>query len=105
MASASHALVDQLHAVLDGLAALDVHDLPDIALVNGVEELLVAESRLRAAQARWLGVADRREATVAECGRATRSWLIEENRLGAAEAGRRVNLARRLPAHPQVESA
>ena len=89
-------VVAALTSALDELARLDPASCADRELLAATEALLVAESRVRAMQARWLRVLDARDATVAECGRATRSWLIEEASLGPAEASRRVTLARRL---------
>lgn len=95
------ALADAARALGD-LAALDPSASSDAALVEATEALLALESRLRFVQARWLRALDVRDATVAECGRATRSWLIEEQRLGPAEATRRMALARRLDSAPAV---
>jgi len=103
--SAAPAAIEQLSAALAAVAALDVHELPDASLVSGIEQLLTVEAQLHAVQARWLGVADARDATVAECGRSTRWWLIEEHNLSRAEAGSRMKLAQQLPAFPAIEAA
>ena len=105
MVSTAPSAITQLSAALAAVAALDVHDLPDGALVCGLAELLTLEAQLHAVQARWLGAADTRDATVAECGRSTRWWLIEECNLGRADAGGRMRLAQQLPAFPCVEGA
>jgi hypothetical protein len=79
--------------------------LTDAALLGGFEELVELEARVRAAQAAWLVVIDAREATVGECGRATRSWLVEELRMAPGAAGRRLRLARALSGLPAVAAA
>lgn len=99
------ALVEELSALLARIAAADPHDFSDPALIVGLDGLLRAETTLRAVQTRWLAVADTREAPIAICGRATRSWLIEEFQLAPKEAGARVKLARTLGGFPLVEAA
>ena len=105
MVSAAPAAIEQLSAALAAVAALDVHELSDASLVGGIEALLTVEAQLHAVQARWLGVADGRDATVAECGRSTRWWLIEEHNLSRAEAGSRMKLAQQMPAFLAIEAA
>jgi hypothetical protein len=97
--------VAALRAALDVLVGVDPQALGDAALVEGVEALVAAEHVLRAVQSGWLAVIDAREATVAECGRATRSWLVEELRVGPVEASRRLRLARSLPGCPLTAAA
>lgn len=87
------------------LVELDVHDLPDASLLSLYERIGEAEAQLAAAKARLLRAADVRDATVTECGRASRSWLIEELRLGSKDASRQLQLARWLPTVPLVEAA
>jgi hypothetical protein len=48
---------------------------------------------------------DVREVSVNECGRQMKSWLIEEQHLAPNDAGRRMWIARRLPAHPELTEA
>ena len=97
--------VASLAAAVEAVADVDAQSLPDVSLVASLEQLFELETRLRAIQTSWLAVADGRDSTVAECGRGTRSWLVEELRFGPAEASRRMRLVRRLPAHPAVEAA
>lgn len=99
------AVVGELRAVLARVAALDPTDLADPGLFIGLGELFDAETVLRAAQTRWLAVADTRETTVAMAGRASRSWLIEECQLGGRDASARLRLARTLGVFPVVEEA
>lgn len=105
MASTAPAAIEQLSAALAAVAALDLDTLPDSSLICGFEELLTIESRLRAVQARWLAAADTRDSTVAECGRSTRWWLIEEHNLSRSDASARMKLARQLPGFPALEDA
>jgi hypothetical protein len=97
--------VAALRAAVERVAAIDPTSLPDPSLLVGLEELYDVETMLRAAQTRWLGVADGRELTVHYAGRASRSWLIEERNLGGRDAAARLRLARTLPAFPTVAAA
>jgi hypothetical protein len=97
--------LSDLTAAVRSVSAVDVAGLSAMDLVNGLEALLTVESQLRAVQARWLAAAEASDATVDECGRAPRSWLIEDQHLSAGEASRRMRVARGLSAYPQVQSA
>jgi hypothetical protein len=99
------AVVAELRAVLDKVAALDPAALSDPSLFVGLEELYDVETVVRAVQTRWLSVADTREVTVGIAGRATRSWLVEERNLGGRDASSRLRLARTLGWFPTVEAA
>jgi len=55
------AVVGELRAALDRLAALDPTDLADPSLLVGPSELFDVETVLRAVQTRWLAIADARE--------------------------------------------
>src|SRR3954454_21384256 len=79
--------------VTGGGSPVDLSMLDDAALLDGYEQLLAAEARLRAEQARWLAAVHARQATVPVTGRATRSWLREEMRLTTTETNRRLALA------------
>jgi len=105
MVSDVPAVVAELRAALDRVAALDPTDLADPSLLVGLSELYDVETALRAVQTRWLAVADTRETTVAIAGRASRSWLIEDCQLGGRDAAARLRLARTLDAFPAVEAA
>lgn len=97
--------VAELVSAVEAVAKVDVHTLPGVTLVADLATLLDLETQLRAVQTAWLAAAEARDATVAECGRSTRSWLVEEQLLSPAEASRRMRLARVLPAHPATEAA
>jgi Domain of unknown function (DUF222) len=97
--------MSELLSGIDTLATVDVHSIPEPALLVALEELLTAKDRLDAVIALHLQAADVRGVTVNECGRTTRSWLIEDAHLGPAEASRRLALARDLPTHPQLRTA
>src|SRR3954462_13162607 len=76
--------------VTGGGAPVDLSMLDDAALLYGYEQLLAAEARLRAEQARWPPAIHARPATGPVTGRATRSWLREETRLTTTETNRRL---------------
>jgi Domain of unknown function (DUF222) len=95
-------VVSELMSALDGYTATDLHGLPETGLLGETETLLEARNRLDGLIALRLQAVDVREVTVSECGRATRAWLVEEQYLSPAEAKRRMWVARRLPAHPQI---
>jgi hypothetical protein len=97
--------MSELFSVIDALAGDDVHAIAESALLNRTETLLTARNKLDAEIARSLQATDIREVTTAECGRASRSWLIEEQFLAPEEAGRRLNVARALPFHPILAAA
>jgi hypothetical protein len=97
--------VSQLLSVIDATAALDPHTLGSAGLVETLEELYEARDRLDAVIARRLRAAAVIDATVDECGRSLRGWLVEELRRSPAEARRAVVVARSLPNHPKVASA
>jgi hypothetical protein len=73
--------MSELLSVIDALAVLDVHGLPAPVLLMAVEELITARDRLDAVIARGLQALDVGDVTVIECGRQTRSWLVEEQHL------------------------
>jgi hypothetical protein len=97
--------VSQLLSVIDATAAIDPHTLGSAGLVETLEELYEARDRLDAMIARRLQAADAVDATVDECGRSVRGWLVEELRRSPAEARRAVFVARSLPAHPKLGAA
>lgn len=94
-----------LHDAVACLAGVDVHAITDGSLVQTLAELEEVRSRLDGVFARMLHAAEVRDATVAECGRAPRSFLIEELRLGPRDAARRLVLSRRLLMAPLVQAA
>jgi hypothetical protein len=97
--------MSELLSLLDTLASVDVHGLPEPVLLVETEMLLDARSRLDGVIARHLQALDVREVTVSECGRSTRSWLVEEQHLSADEATRRMTVARTLPYRPSLGAA
>ena len=97
--------VAALRAAVERVAAIDPASLADPSLLAGLEELYDVETMVRAAQTRWLNVADAREVTVHYTGRASRSWLVEERNLGCRDAAARLRLARTMHGFPAVEAA
>jgi hypothetical protein len=97
--------MSELRSAIDALAILDVHAMPEPTLLVELEELLTAKDRLDGVIAVHLQAADVRGVTVNECGRTTRSWLVEDQHLSPSEASRRMLLARELPTHPQIRTA
>jgi hypothetical protein len=98
-------LFGELEEILDALFAVDLHAQPEPAVLLTTERALTATNRLAGFTARSLQACDVRDVTVSECGRQTRSWLVEEAHLSPAEAGQRIWVARRLPGYPQVADA
>jgi hypothetical protein len=82
-----------------------VHTVAETVLLCDTEMRLEARSRLGGVIARRLQAMGVRDVSVMECGRQTKGWLVEEQRLAPADAARRMWLARRLPAHPGVADA
>jgi hypothetical protein len=60
--------------------------------------MITLRDRVDAELARSLQALDVRQVTVSECGRTTKSWLIEDQRLGPRDAAQRMWVARQLPA-------
>jgi hypothetical protein len=83
----------------------DPHELADEPLLEALNKMLDARRLLDVAIARFLAVADVRDATAESLGRGTRAWLIEDKHLDAAAAGRLVKVSRRLPIHPVMSEA
>ena len=90
---------------LDRAAAVDARALSADELLADLEASFALEAKLKAFQASRLECAHAIEATTTLCGRTTRSWLIEEQRLDPGEAARRMRLARGLPDAPTVFAA
>jgi Domain of unknown function (DUF222) len=97
--------MSELMSLIDSYTTADVHHLAEPALLVETEMLIEAQNRLGAAVALHLQAMDVRDVTVNECGRQPKSWLIEEQHLSPKDAGRRMWVARRLPAHPAVADA
>lgn len=92
-------------SALDALTAADRHGMPETVLLAETELLLEARCRLDGLLAHHLQALDARDVTVTEHGRQTKSWLIEAELLSPREAGQRMWVARRLPAHPALAVA
>jgi hypothetical protein len=97
--------MSQLLSVIDAMRATDPHALGSASLVVELEELIEARDKLDAVIARRVQAADVIDATVDECGRTVRGWLIEEIRRSPLDARRTMFLARSLPEHPAVGAA
>jgi Domain of unknown function (DUF222) len=97
--------VSELMSVIDALAVEDLHAMAEPTLLERTESLITLRDRLDAELSRSLQALDVRQVTVSECGRTTKSWLIEDQRLGPRDAAQRMWVARQLPAHPDVADA
>jgi Domain of unknown function (DUF222) len=97
--------VSELLSVIDATAAVDSHSLGAPGLIVALEELIQARDRLDALLAARLQAADVIQATVDECGRCTRGWLVEEMRRSPHEARRMLTVARAMPAYPSLAAA
>jgi hypothetical protein len=97
--------VSELLSMIDTYLCTDVHGLAELALLVQTEMLIEVRDRLDAALSGHLQALDVREVTVNECGRQTRAWLVEAQRLSPRDAGQRVWVARHLPLFPAVAAA
>jgi hypothetical protein len=97
--------MSQLLSVIDDMRATDPHTLSSASLIVELEELIEAKDRLDAVIVRRIQAADVIDATVDECGRSVRGWLVEEIRRSPLDARRTTFLARSLPNHPAVGAA
>jgi hypothetical protein len=95
----------QLSAAVEQVLAADPRDVADSHRLGELEQMLTIHNQLDAAINQRLQVVDVDETTVAETGRATRSWLIEEQHINPSEATKRMRVARALPTHPAVDKA
>ena len=77
---------------------------PD-TLLGDAETLLSVTWTAQAVLVRKLRAAQVLDATAELCGRSLKRWLVEEQRLTEAEAGRLARLVRQLPDHPATEAA
>jgi hypothetical protein len=99
------AAIALLRAGMAALAAVDPAELTGPDRCQTLEDLTGVDAQLTAVTSRILSVTHANADTVADYGRATRNFLIEELRCSAGEANRRMRLARRLPTAPEVETA
>ena len=97
--------VEQIATAVAGLLERDPHTVPDLELLNTTEELLRLRRQIDAVIAGQLQVIDTRDASVSECGRQTRGWLVEELLLGTEDANRYLTVARALPTRPTIGDA
>jgi hypothetical protein len=97
--------ITRLTEALDLLASADPRDLQGLAQTEHTESLLTAVNRLDGIIANQLQVLHTDNITVAECGRQTKSWLIEEQCRSGPEATRRMVVARALPERPVIAAA
>src|SRR5581483_3398047 len=97
--------LEVLKSTVSQLVEQDPHSLADAALLESTEILLRLRHQLDGVIVRRLQVIDVRDATTTECGRGTRSWLVEDQGVGRAEANKPVTVAKALPARPVVETA
>jgi hypothetical protein len=93
-----------LEVAIDGVVAADPRMLPAAQRLAHHERLLQLRSRLEAAELHSLQALHEDEVTVEECGRPTKSWLVEEAHLNPGEAGTRLRLSRGLAAYPRVDA-
>lgn len=93
-----------LQAAMDTVLAEDFRDLPESARCGNVERMLVLRDQLDTAIAHAVQVIDVEDTTVAETGRSTRSWLIEEQLVNPGTASKMRRLALALPLHPRVDA-
>ncbi|HEX3906393.1 MAG TPA: DUF222 domain-containing protein [Mycobacteriales bacterium] len=92
--------MSELLSVIDAMTAIDAHLLPSSVQLTVTEELIQAKDQIDALLASRLQAMEVAEVTVAECGRTTRGWLIEEQRRSPTEARRMMCAARAMPVYP-----
>ena len=97
--------VELLESGVRALVETDPHTLADTALLTSTESIVGLVNQLSGVLASRLQVIDVREATVAECGRHTRGWLVEELHLAEETASRLLSVATALPFCPALEVA
>jgi hypothetical protein len=97
--------VEALAAALDSLAAVDLADEDDRALLDAAVRLQQLADRQAAQQLRVLEQVDRREAHLLDAAVTTASWLRHRARLDHGAASRQVDAARRLRRLPRLRAA
>jgi hypothetical protein len=93
-----------LQAAVETVLAEDFRLLPEAARCGNVERMLELREQLDTAILHAVQVIDADDTTIAETGRSTRSWLIEEQLLSPGAASRLRRLAITLPAYPRVDA-
>src|SRR3954451_2871621 len=94
----------QLEAAVDALLKVDLRDVPEGHRLGNQEKLLELRNKMDAVELHGLQRLDADETTIAETGRNTRSWLIEEQYLNPGEATKRTRLGRALTVYPRVDA-
>lgn len=94
-----------LEAAVDALARLDLRDVPEVYRLGNQEKLMELRSRLDAVELHGLQRLDADETTITYTGRATRSWLVEEQFVNPGESHKRLRLSRALVFYPNVDAA
>jgi hypothetical protein len=97
--------MSELLSIIDAMAAIDAHHLPSSVQLTNTEELIQARDQLDALIAARLQAMDVADVTVGECGRSTRSWLVEEQYRSPTEAGRMMAAARAMAVYPDLAAA
>jgi len=87
---------DRVHAGLDGLANTDLAALTDGDILEALEDVYRAESRLVAQKARLVGEADARHAHAAERAQSLSQWIAHRCGVPAGAARNDLMLARSL---------
>jgi hypothetical protein len=95
----------QLESAVDALLAADLRAVPEVHRLGNQEKLMELQERLGAVELHGLQAIDTDDVTITDTGRATRSWLIEEQLVNPGEASRRMRLARALVVYPNVDAA
>jgi hypothetical protein len=97
--------VDALQAAIDGLGALDPHDLSDAELHEAVVAVQRARARLGAVAAGLVGVWDRRRVWASDGSRSPAARLARDTACATTSAGVEVRRARQLAAMPATATA
>jgi hypothetical protein len=94
-----------IHASIDGLAAVDVEGMPAAALGAHIRALMTARDRLDGQIGRALQVFDARGYCQSDGAPSTASWLRGRSRITSGEASLRVKTARGLRELPATAQA
>ncbi|MEX5720379.1 HNH endonuclease signature motif containing protein [Geodermatophilus maliterrae] len=97
--------MSELRSALDELAALDLAELTDDAVLDLVGELSTVANRMAAALTSAVRVADRREAYRRDGAASMKSWLRGSCRLAPEEATAIVSTGRRIEQLPATAAA
>jgi hypothetical protein len=97
--------VSELRSALDGLAAVDLAELSDAALLELVAEWATSVNRMTAALTSAVRAADRRQAYEADGAVSMKAWLRGSCHLAPGEAAAIVSTGRRLEQLPATARA